>query len=214
MVLEAKLELTNSDKALASKIVQQMAEETCQEKDIPINASVRLAAGMDTKKGNASSVVKPNRHFFHSDPTKQASNTRSYAADGSETIHLGMSDSEVKRRTGFPCEISLLTYIFAVCNGDIDIIKTRQTTLTWYEEWFLHFEFIWCKSLTRIVDVERTFGINRRFIENIIDAKYEIEWCALLSWWPLFPTYEEDVKMRSEKFKRKSMKGNELSCMI
>jgi len=66
----------------------------------------------------------------------------------------------------------------------------------------LHFEFKWGKSLTRIVDVEKTFGTNHRYIEDVIDAKCDIEWCALLSW-PLFATCEEDVNMRSETFKRK-----------
>ena len=202
LVLEAKVELAKSDTTLASKAIQQMAEETCKDTHIPINTSVRLAAGMGTTKGNASSVVKQDRPFFHSDPIKQGSNKRNLAADCDPQVHLGMSDSEVKRRTGFPSLVALLSYIFVVCDGDIDIIKKRQTSLTWYEEWFLHFEYIWGKSLTRIVDVEKTFGIDDFLVRRVIDAKYDIEWRALLSW-PLYPTYEEDMEMRSETFKRK-----------
>jgi hypothetical protein len=111
--------------------------------------------------------------------------------------YLGMSDSEVKRRTGFPCEMALLSYMFIVCNGDIDIIKERKTSLTWYEEWFLHFEYKWGKSLTRIIDVCSTYRISPRYSQEIIDAKYDIEYCALLSW-SMYAWYEEDVKMRSD----------------
>eukprot|EP00979_Chaetoceros_neogracilis_P009918 scaffold2295_cov171-Chaetoceros_neogracile.AAC.4 len=35
-----------------------------------------------------------------------------------------------------------------------------------------------------------------RYSEDIIDARYDIEYCALLSW-PMYARYEEDVKTRS-----------------
>lgn len=202
IVLAALLELEKANTVHATKAVQQMAEETCQD-NVPINASVQQEAGMPTKKGNADSVAKPNRHFFHSDPIKKDAGKRKLAADSDPSVYLGMPDSEVKRRTGFPSEIALIAYIFVVCNGDIDIITKRETSLTWYEEWFLHFEYIWGKSLTRLVDLEASpasggYGIHQYYIEKIIHAKYEIEFCALLSW-PLFATYEEDVAMRSRK---------------
>ena len=112
------------------------------------------------------------------------------------SVYLGMSDSEVKRQTGFPREIALLSYIFIVCNGDISIIKERKTSLTWYEEWFLHFEYKWGKSLTRLTVVSSTYRISWRYSEDIFNAKYDIEYCALLSW-PMYAWYKEYVKMRS-----------------
>ena len=181
-----------------------MAEETCQDIDVPINASVQKeAAGIASPKGNAATLKTPSRHFFHSDPLKRNTDVKKFAADSDPSIYLGMPDEEVKRRTGFPSEMALLAYIFIVCNGDINLIKKRATSLTWYEEWFLHFEYIWGKSLTRLEDVRKTFGVAKRYIDDVITAKYDIEFRALLSW-PLFAFYEEDVAMRSRKDKWKN----------
>lgn len=203
LVLAALLELEKANTVHATKAVQQMAEETCQEKGVPINASVQQEAGMSTPKGNAASLKKQGRHFFRCDPIKRDVDERKNTVDSDPSVYLGMPDNEVKRRTGFPSEIALLSYIFVVCNGNIDIIKKRATSLTWYEEWFLHFEYIWGKSLTRLVDLEAGYGIHQYYIEKIISTKYDIEFCALLSW-PLFALYEEDVKMRSQKDKWKN----------
>jgi hypothetical protein len=40
------------------------------------------------------------------------------------------------------------------------------------------------------------YRISPRYSEEIIDTKYDIEYCALLSW-PMYARYEEDVKTRS-----------------
>ena len=197
IVLGAKLELVNANMVHATKAVQQIAEETCQETNIPINSSVQQAAGMVTQKGNSESIKKPNRCFFHCDPIKHATARIHFEEDHIPSVYLGMPDNEVKRRTGFPSEISLLSYMFIVCNGDIDVIKERKTSLTWYEEWFLHFEYKWGKSLTRLIDVCSMYRICSRDSQRIIDAKYDIEYCALISW-PMYAWYEEDVKMRSD----------------
>lgn len=199
LVLAAMLELERANTVHATKAVQQMAEETCHNNDVPINDSVRHEAGMSSSSnGNASSVKTPKRNFFHSDPIKPNTGLKKFAVDSDPSIYLGMPDDEVKRRTGFSSEMALLAYIFIVCNGDINLIKKRATSLTWYEEWFLHFEYIWGKSLTRLEDLSKTFGVAKRYIDDIITAKYDIEFRALLSW-PLFASYEEDDTMRSRK---------------
>jgi hypothetical protein len=45
-------------------------------------------------------------------------------------VRLGMHDDEVKRHTGFTDEKALLTYIFIVCNGEMNSIKQKVTPLT------------------------------------------------------------------------------------
>ena len=112
----------------------------------------------------------------------------------------------MKRRTGFPSEKALLAYIFIICNGDVNTIKQRQTSLTWYEEFFLHFEYIWSRSLTRIIDLQMTYGIYPREITNLLAAKYDIEFLALRSW-PIYASYEEDKKLMKEKWRRKYPKS-------
>jgi hypothetical protein len=40
----------------------------------------------------------------------------------------------IKERTGFPSVVLLLMYAAIVCDGDIDTIRTRVSSLTWFEE--------------------------------------------------------------------------------
>ena len=82
---------------------------------------------------------------------------------------LGMSDDEVKQRTGFSDEEGLLDYIFVICNGDINTIKMRLSSLTWYEEWFLHCEYQWGRALTRVSGVKAVDGAKRN--NTVLDVK-------------------------------------------
>jgi hypothetical protein len=53
-----------------------------------------------------------------------------------------MTDSEVKRLTGFPSLLLLLVYIVVICDGSIiDQMMVTNSSLTWFEEWVLYFEF-------------------------------------------------------------------------
>ena len=61
----------------------------------------------------------------------------SYAAP---SVGLDVSDDEVKWRTGFPHLSGLLLYIFVVCDGDVALMLKRESSLTWFEEWFMHLE--------------------------------------------------------------------------
>jgi len=158
---------------------------------------------MQPTRGNAKYVTVPSKCFFRSEAIKNNSVSRTLAADSDPIVQLGTCDREVKRRTGFTCEAALLSYIFVVCNGDIKNVSKRSSSLTWYEEWFMHFEYIWGKSLTRIIDVEKEYGIGHKQIEAILSAKVEIEYRALKSW-PTYASYEEDVSLRERKAKWKT----------
>jgi len=95
--------------------------------------------------------------------------------DSDPLVHLGIPNSEVKRQTGFHSQQSLLSYIFVVCNGDVEIVNHRLSSLTWYEEWFMHFEYQWGRTLARIEDVMAVFGLKCREANAIIESKYEQE---------------------------------------
>ena len=64
LVKDAKLEVATSNVVQAMKAVQQIAEENCPDKHIPINSSVEQAAGLKTRKGNADAVRSPNKFFL------------------------------------------------------------------------------------------------------------------------------------------------------
>ena len=50
-----------------------------------------------------------------------------------------INNREVKGRTRFKTLPLLLSYIAVVCNGDMERIMECETSLTWFEEWFLFF---------------------------------------------------------------------------
>ena len=48
-------------------MIQLMPEQPTDGKHIPINASLLHVSGIEVIQGNAKSVVKESRHFFHYD---------------------------------------------------------------------------------------------------------------------------------------------------
>ena len=156
--------------------------------------------------GNAEEMAVPNKNFFHSEPIKKSiDRTKPVLSD--PVVNLGMPDKEVKRRTGFPSEKALLLYMFVVCNGDIETIISRSSPMSWYEEWFMYFEYIWGKSLTRLIDVEKEYKISKRDVETILSSKVNIAYTALNSW-PTYASYKEDVSLRERKAKWKTKWAN------
>mmetsp|Transcript_55395 Transcript_55395/g.117760 ORF Transcript_55395/g.117760 Transcript_55395/m.117760 type:complete len:106 (-) Transcript_55395:496-813(-) len=72
-----------------------------------------------------------------------------------------------------------------------------MTPLTWFEEWFLYFEWSYHQTCRRTVDLEAEWGINRCFLVNVKDCKAALEMAALNSW-PRFASYAEDMDLRKQ----------------
>ena len=190
----------SSELAESKLVLQQFVEMASIEPRTPINPMVRIASGLGIEIGNAASFAVEGRNFFHADLVKKTYNK---TISNQPVVQLGMRDEEVKRRIGFTDEKAMLTYIFIVCNGDINIMKRRASSLTWYEEWFLHFEYQWGRSLTRIDDVKAVYGVPKNeVVIAIVSQKYAVEFSALNSW-PMYSSYTEDVKTRNAKWDQK-----------
>eukprot|EP00984_Skeletonema_dohrnii_P019779 scaffold9516_cov128-Skeletonema_dohrnii-CCMP3373.AAC.1 len=94
----------------------------------------------------------------------------------------------------------MLSYIIVACDGDINIIKQRQTSLTWYEEWFMMFEYVWNRTLTRLEDVQKTFSdLRLEDVLRVVDAKLDICSTSRDSW-PMFASFEEDKALQKDKW--------------
>jgi hypothetical protein len=128
IVKDAQLGLAKANLLQSNQPIQQMSENVCTDSHIPINPSLLHASEMDVIHGNAKSVVVENRGFFHCNVIR-SDNARHFTTDELPVISLGESDKEVKCRTGFPTEKALLSYVFVVCNDDINVIKQRQSSL-------------------------------------------------------------------------------------
>jgi hypothetical protein len=106
-------------------------------------------------------------------------------------------DKKIKIQTGFPSLLSLLGYIAVVTKGNIAIISTSLSTLTWFEEWYLFLEIIYGRSMTRWIDVEAKYNVSSCTLRKIYDNKIKTVLLAK-SEWPLYASYNEDITYRKE----------------
>ena len=79
-----------------------------------------------------------------------------------------LSDDDVKHYTGFFSLYGLLSYIIIIHNGDIDNLKTSETTLTWFEQWFLYFEYVWGRESITLEGMAKRYGVSRRNVGRIL----------------------------------------------
>ncbi|KAL9182228.1 hypothetical protein ACHAXT_012880 [Thalassiosira profunda] len=113
-----------------------------------------------------------------------------------------IDEDEVKRRTGFDSLNTLLAYIILINNGDVDRIRRRHSPLTWFEEYFLFFEWKMNETTRRQKDVCANWGLDSHQVITLKDSMLAAEREAVLSW-PTFASYEEDRALRDrEKWSR------------
>jgi hypothetical protein len=207
ILAQAELEHYQSELARANMATIQHWEQNFGHDAIPINPTVKRAAGLDVHQNapsnqfNITPLPTKKKKKLKKDGTEMK--PRHYHARDPPKVSLDLPDSDVKRRTGHPTMGCLLSYIFIVCNGDVEVMTKRRTVLSWFEAWFMHFEFKWGRTLTRVDDVAKKYGPHKTYINQEIDLKYSIERRALESW-PKYASYEEDKKCRNgEKWDQK-----------
>lgn len=207
-----KIAAATADAAESRKVLQQMAEENAcsSELSLSINPSVAREAGLPSDTRASPPVKTPNRTFFNCNPrpTSRPNKEKSFAANKPPKVFPGWDSCQVKRRTGFPTEAAMLAYIIVVCGGDVTLIKSRCSSLTWYEEWFFHFEFKWGRTLTRWVDAQDAFDIKPMYLRQIHRRKLSLEKRAQERLWPKFLSYDEDVCLRNPKWQLKYRERN------
>jgi hypothetical protein len=93
----------------------------------------------------------------------------------------------------------MLAYIILICGGDADLIRKRNSSLTWYEEWLFHFEWKYGRTLTRWTDASKMYGPIAVVLRNIVQQKLKLE-RRMHSLWPKFVSYGEDCSLRKPKW--------------
>ena len=81
-------------------------------------------------------------------------------------------------------------------------MTTCDTVLTWFEEWFFHFEYKWGRTLKRLVDAKKYYGPQEKYLRRGVARKYSIEQHAV-STWPTYASFAEDRELRRAKWNRK-----------
>ena len=93
----------------------------------------------------------------------------------------------------------LLGFIFVVCEGDVDLMVNRFTSLTWLEEWFFYFEQTWGRSFTQWWQVSQFYTHGHRVMRDLFRFKLALVKRSR-SRWPTWATYEEDKALRKPKW--------------
>ena len=106
---------------------------------------------------------------------------------------LKTSDVKFKHKSGFNFMFLLIAFILIVCNGSFIVMQERVTNLTWFEAWFLYFEWAYGQSNIAIKDLEAVFDTSKRTICRIVDAKLK-KCCTAWLLWPKYASLSEDKK--------------------
>ena len=117
-------------------------------------------------------------------------------------VYSTLTNLEFKRRTGFKTKSILISLVIIVCNRNHDIMKKTIISLTWFEEWFLYFEVIWGRTLTRWIDTEKEYRMSRSCCRDMFDSKLSMMISCRDSW-PQFASYMEDSYLRKYKWNDK-----------
>lgn len=112
-----------------------------------------------------------------------------------------LDDEHVKNDTGFRTKLLLICYIIIVCNGDIEVMCSSTTKMTWFEEWYFVFERIWARATQRYCDSKKQFKKSPRRLRKAYDDKIKLMMKAR-SLWPTYATLEEDEKIRNERWNK------------
>ena len=68
----------------------------------------------------------------------------------------------------------MIACIIDVCNGDWNAMTESLTgIMTWYEEWYFFFEYIWGRTLSTwaAASRKRAYGINIEYLMRVFDNK-------------------------------------------
>ena len=95
----------------------------------------------------------------------------------------------------------MLGYVSILCNGDIDRTANKRSLLTWLEEWFFYFQFIWGRTLTRWVDAGAIYKAKGRksTLRLVLHEKLKIVKQARLSW-PRYVSFDKDHALTKQKW--------------
>lgn len=114
--------------------------------------------------------------------------------------NLNISSAEVKRRTGFKTKTHMFMFISSVCNGDMSEMVSTTSHLKWFDEWFLYFETMWGRTLTRWEDVASEYELTNHNETKVFEHKLQ-KVLRCRNSWPKCMRHHEDVLMRSDKWK-------------
>jgi hypothetical protein len=124
-----------------------------------------------------------------------------YRQHGKPTVYRlrNMPKNYIKRNTGFSSEYSLICFIIILCNGDLDMMGSHETNMTWVEEWLFFFEFLYGRNIKRWCDAVYKFKKSELYLRQIFSNKMKILNKCRINW-PKYLTFKEDLDLRGPRW--------------
>ena len=104
-----------------------------------------------------------------------------YIDYGPTVYSRDVSNKDIKAATNFQSENEMMAYIIIVCNGDWEQMKESVTgIMTWFEEWYFYFEFIWGRILItwNVVTMKKVYGMKELYLRITFGSKLRMMLCA------------------------------------
>jgi hypothetical protein len=190
---EAQKRKEQGDEVVGELLAESRVLEHCNKKVNKVNEIVAEVVGYESPQ-----VKLPLGVDYEG---KRCNNNNMKTKTGTGTIYCldTIDDDEVHSCTGFSSLASLIAFIVVLSNGDMEEMTKTTTSLTWFEEWFLYFERIWGKRITRWTDCKQKYKISQRTCRRIFDNKLNIQ-MKVRRKWPRFATLDEDLRLRKTKW--------------
>jgi hypothetical protein len=161
----------HADAVQATMALNQTFEQMSPDQHIPINPRVKVAAGLQNHISTPTRASPNGTNSFILTEQSTTKMQKNMNAKQPPRVDLKITDDEVKRRTGFPSLSGLLSYVFIVCDGDYALILKQSSSLTWFEEWFMHLEYKLGRTLSRYWDAEKVYGPKHRVLMRVVASK-------------------------------------------
>ena len=158
---------------------QMMAEE--EESTDELSTDILMACGMLSELESSIVTNDLKNINLHRGVTQTNLRTRKHYSDHGPAVYpRDESNKDVKAATNFHSENEMLAFIILVCNGDWDRMTESVTgIMTWFEEWYFYFEFMWGRTMTtwNVAARKKGYGIKESYLRRVFDSKLRMVLC-------------------------------------
>lgn len=113
-----------------------------------------------------------------------------------------ISNEKTKLKTGFSSIMHLLSYIIVLCDGKLSLMIERVSMLTWFEEWFMMFEYFRGTTISGTRAMASIYEMHHKSGASVLRQKM-FQCINCQNKWPTYATLAEDLLLRNEQWSGK-----------
>ncbi len=110
-----------------------------------------------------------------------------------------LTSQRVKAMTGFSDAKAMLKMVAIYCGGEVEMMTSTTSKLTWLEEWLFFFDFIHGRTAIRWEDHTSKWKSAEQVLRRVLKDKLKVA-NETRNKWPAHATFEEDCKFRCDSW--------------